>query len=170
MRTTFALDLDLRLISVNAPISQPHALRAGDVFYTVEPYDTGYGDVPTGTKFFVQAVAEEDCATWLRAEGDVPALFHWDNMLVIMPYHTEDVLPCLRAAIRCPVALLAPEDTEEVPPPSNVRRLTRAMVLLLLLSGAVPASVGHTRGQIKHQAPQTEPMRNAGIIALRATG
>lgn len=124
MRTSFALDLDLRPISVNAPKDQPHVFRVGDVLWLTSDYPTPYGDVPADTKLFVQSITEDDGALWLRAEGDVPALFNWDNELVVVPYDTDDLAMCLRAAIRCPVAQVSPEDVPEEPlPPSNVRQL-----------------------------------------------
>lgn len=176
MRTSFALDLDLRPISVNAPKDQPHVFRPGDVLFTVQPYDTGSssGPLPTGTKLFVQHVAEDDGVTWLRAEGDVPALFHWDNMIILVPYDTEDVLPCLRAAIRCPAAVsITPEEPEALPP-SNVRPMVRLVALLAILTGLlVPATLQAYRMEMRHatqQADDLEPVVNGSVVIASATG
>jgi hypothetical protein len=176
MRTTFAFDLDLRPISVNAPIAQPHVLRVGDVFFFAAAYSTEYGDVPEGTKVFVQHVADEDGATWLRAEGDVPALFHWDNLIVIVPYLTEDLLPCLRAAIRCPVASLLPDACDPLPP-SNVRplgRVVRAVALIAVLTGLLaPTTLQYARLDLKHathRAYDVEPIAPTSLVFAHATG
>lgn len=100
MRTTFLIDLDCRPVSANAPKAQPHAFKVADVLWLVEAFTLAYGDIPAGTKLFVSYVSEDDGTMWLLAEGDVPALFHWDNMIVISPYDCEDFLPCLRAVPR----------------------------------------------------------------------
>lgn len=101
MRPTFYVDLDCRLQSASAPKERPHAFKVGDVVWLIKPYATEYGIVPAPTKLFVSHIAEEDGTMWLLAEGDVPALFHWDNMMVVAPWDTEDLLPCLRAEVRC---------------------------------------------------------------------
>jgi hypothetical protein len=176
MRPTFALDLDLRPVSVNAPIAQPHVLRVGDVFFMALPYATEHGAVvPEGTKFFVSHINEDDGTTWLLAEGDVPALFHWDNMLAIVPYDTEDVLPCLRAALRCPVAALAPCDGEGEPlPPSNVRSLVTRLVVAAMLTMTFaptdnrPAHVPTEHAT--HSAGNVELLRAQALIRADATG
>lgn len=174
MRTSFALNLDLQPISVNTPIVQPHALRVGDVFYVAQAYSTEHGDVPEGTKLFVQHIAEEDGATWLRAEGDVPALFHWDNILVMVPYDTEDLLPCLRAAIRCPVAELQPNEGDPLPP-SNVRQIAlRAVAILAVLvglsAGALSTPARQGLQHATHQADDVEPVASGTLIMAQASG
>lgn len=97
MRTTFLIDLDCQPVSANAPKDHPHAFKVSDMILVVAPYRNGYGDIPAGTKLFVSRVDDDDGTMWLLAEGDVPALFHWDNMIVASPYDCEDLLPCLRA-------------------------------------------------------------------------
>ncbi|MGY3589385.1 hypothetical protein [Bradyrhizobium sp. USDA 4350] len=133
MRTTFALDLNMRPVSVNAPKTQPHIFAVGDVLYLTASFATEYGIVPEGTKLFVNHVADDDGTTWLLAEGMEPALIHWDNMLVIAPYDTEDLLLCLRAAIRCPGISVAPEEL----PASNIRRVGVKLALVVAAAALV---------------------------------
>lgn len=168
MRPTFALDLDLKPISVNAPVTQPHTFRVGDVFFLVKDYQYEYGPVPTGTKLFVQQIEQDDGTMWLRAEGDVPALFFSDNLLAAVPYDCEDLLPCLRAAIRCPAAALVPNlDGEGNPlPASNVRQLViKAVAGVALLAGLLASSdAGITAVDIRHA-----PQRGDAVELINAT-
>jgi hypothetical protein len=151
MRPTFALNLDLQPVSVNAPKTTPHAFTVGDVLSLSADYPYEFGLVPMGTKFFVSHVDDEDGTMWLLAEGDVPALWHADNMLVASPYDTEDFLPYLRAAIRCPaVTNLVPEQE----PKTNVRQLSKlALVACLLWAGFSVGQRVHTPHQIFNHSP-----------------
>lgn len=152
MRPTFALTFDNRLISVNAPKEQPHALRIGDVLVLAHDYATEYGKVPAGTKLFVQYVDETDCTTWLRAEGDVPALFHWDNQMALVPYDTEDLLQCLRVA-------------------SNARSNVRPMLRLIaagafLVASLAPVGMAYTRIDVRHSQQTSQSIE---LIDAEAT-
>lgn len=172
MRPTFALDLDLKPISVNAPVTQPHTFRVGDVFFLVKDYQYEYGPVPTGTKLFVQQIEQDDGTMWLRAEGDVPALFFSDNLLAAVPYDCEDLLPCLRAAIRCPAAALVPNlDGEGNPlPASNVRHLViKCVATVALLVGLLASSeAGITAIDLKPATQSGDPVEliHATVVKL----
>lgn len=174
MRPTFALDLDLKPVSVNAPATHPHAFAVGDVLWLAYDYRYEGHTVPEGTKFFVADVAEDDGTMWLLAEGDVPALFHAHNMLALSPYVTEDILPHLRAALRCPaVPVLAPKEAPL--PASNVRLLGRVVCAAAILTYLLaPAQLSHhTRDQIGHatqSADDMEPVNARGVIIADATG
>lgn len=171
MRPTFALDLNLKPVSVNAPKETPHAFQPGDVLYTCEPYATGTGDVPVATKLFVLRVNDDDGTMWLLAEGDVPALFHWDNMLVAVPYDTEDLLPCLRAAIRCPVVELVPnlDGAGEPLPASNVRAITlKVVATIALLVGLLASSqAGINAVDLKHATQFGDDMELIHVDLVR---
>lgn len=123
MRPTFFIDLDCRLQSANAPKERPHVFKPGDQLWLAEdaPYDKGV--IPALTRFFVSRIDDEDGTMWLLAEGDVPALFYADNMLVLMPWGTEDILPYLRVAVRVAEYQEKPEDAAQRLPRSNVRQL-----------------------------------------------
>lgn len=137
MRPTFYVDLDCRPQSANAPKERPHAFKPGDSLWLAEDYPYEFGVIPAQTRFFVSHVAEEDGTMWLLAEGNVPALYYADNMLALVPWHTEDLLPYLRVAVRQPEFQVSPEFSHPsgtVPsphplPPSNVRQLGKLVLV-----------------------------------------
>jgi hypothetical protein len=59
------------------------------------PYKTGVGELPAGAKGFVSFIDADLGTVWILMEGIEPALVHWDNMLVVVPYDTEDLLAVL---------------------------------------------------------------------------
>lgn len=99
MRPTFVVLTNGELVSAICRKGEQHALRAGLRLELAYTFDTEYGTVGAGARFVVLKVDEADGTTWLLAEGIEPALFHWDNMLVISPFETEDLLACVRLSI-----------------------------------------------------------------------
>lgn len=100
MRPTFLVTTNGELVSAIRKKGEQHTLRVGLRLELVQSYATDYGIVPAGARCVVQSVAEEDGTTWLLMDGyPWPALFHWDDMLVLSPYDTEDLVACLRLAI-----------------------------------------------------------------------
>lgn len=95
MRTTFTLTPDGHLQSAIRRKLQPHTLTVGSKLTLISPYRTPYGEVEAGAVGFVEHVDEPSGATWILMEGIEPALFHWDNTFIIVPYDTEDLLACL---------------------------------------------------------------------------
>lgn len=84
MRTTFVSDYyNSNLIAVGTPV------------VTTAPYTTELGVLPAGSKGFVSYVRDDTGETGILMEGMAPALVHWDNMLIIMPYGTEDLVDVL---------------------------------------------------------------------------
>jgi hypothetical protein len=71
----------------------------------VRPFVTDYGVVPAGTKGIVEFVAEEDGTTWVLIEGIEPALFHWDNRVVLAPFSCEELLACLKLPVDKPMPI-----------------------------------------------------------------
>ncbi|WP_368508075.1 hypothetical protein [Bradyrhizobium lupini] len=148
MRPTFYVDLDCRIQSANAPKERPHAFKPGDILWLTEAFPYQFGMIPANTRFFVQAVDDEDGSLWLIAEGDVPALFYSDNMLVLQPWGTEDILPFLRAVVRLPDIQVQPGlDGEGNPlPRSNVRQLGKLVLVAAMATvcWGVPKALNHT--------------------------
>lgn len=110
MRTTFVISGD-RLVSEIRPRDEPLAFKVGDVLVLGGPYNTPFGVVPAGIKGRVKHVDELDGTMWLFMEGRDPALIYWDNLLVLVPYDTED----LTELIRLTVDNKLPEEHEMVP-------------------------------------------------------
>jgi hypothetical protein len=110
-RCTFVVMTNGELVSAIGVRGEAHALRAGLRLEMAYAYETDYGTVNEAARFCVAKIAEDDGTAWLMAEGIEPALYHWDNMLVISPFDTEDLLACLRLSIdkMVPVEQLVPE-------------------------------------------------------------
>jgi hypothetical protein len=111
MRTTFNISSSLELVSAVRPKGQPHALTVGTKLVLVHPYETEYGQVPAGAKALVEMVDDYDGTVWLLMEGIEPALFHWDNRLVLSPFTCEDLVAC----IKLPVDKQVPDEQLSVP-------------------------------------------------------
>lgn len=107
MRPTFLLDLELRLHSAITSKSEPHALQVGTGVTFAADYETPWGKLAAGTKAFVSFVDDKDGLTELLVEGADPALYAWDNKLVLVPFDTEDLTDCLAAALRSVVPIRA---------------------------------------------------------------
>jgi hypothetical protein len=95
MRTTFILDDNNHAQSDERAKGLPHQIEVGMPVAFTGPYKTSAGEVPVGAKGFVSFIDEDLGAVWILMEGIEPALVHWDNMLVLMPYNTEDLLAVL---------------------------------------------------------------------------
>ena len=99
MRPTFVVTSNGELVSAINRKGDQHALRIGLRLDLAYPYRTEYGIVPAGARGVVMKVDEEDGTTWILMEGMEPALFHWDNLLVISPFETDDLVACIRLSI-----------------------------------------------------------------------
>jgi hypothetical protein len=106
MRATFKITANHELVSAVRSKGEPHTLTVGMRVWLVSPYETEHGTIPAGCKGFVEHVDEYDGTTWVLMEGMEPALFHWDNRLVLSPYTCEDLVACIRLPVdkRVPVS------------------------------------------------------------------
>jgi hypothetical protein len=95
MRVTFTLDNNNHAQSELRSKMAPHTITVGTPVLVTCPYQTERGVLHAGAKGFVMYVDETTGEVGILMEGIEPALVHWDNMLVIMPYDTEDLLACL---------------------------------------------------------------------------
>jgi hypothetical protein len=111
MRTTFLVTPTRELVSAVRPKGAPHMLTVGTALYLSQPYATEYGVVPAGAKGFIEFLDQDDGTIWLLMEGIEPALFHWDNRLVLSPFTCEDLVACVKLPVdkRVPMNQLVPE-------------------------------------------------------------
>ena len=95
MRPTFLLNSHLKAVSALISRSENGGLSVGVSVYLVKDFETTHGKITAGTKGFVDFVDDDTGTVWLLLEGVDPALIHWDNLLALVPFETEDVLECL---------------------------------------------------------------------------
>jgi hypothetical protein len=95
MRTTFVIDDKNHAQSDIASKLLPHAIAVGTPVVVTASYVTERGILPAGAKGFVIYISETTGEVGILMEGMEPALIHWDNMLIIMPFDTEDLLAVL---------------------------------------------------------------------------
>lgn len=95
MRTTFVITATRELVSAIRPRLEPHKLSVGTLIVLSQPYATEHGTVPKGAKGFVDRLHEADGTIEILMEGIEPALWHWNNVLVLSPFTCEDLVACL---------------------------------------------------------------------------
>lgn len=106
MRTTFRKTADGELVSAIRSRGEAHDLTVGMPVLFTRPYATQYGVIPSGAKGFIDYVDDSGLVEVLM-EGIEPALVHWNNTLVLVPFTCEDLSVCLRLPQRtnAPVTL-----------------------------------------------------------------
>jgi len=92
MRPTFLLNQDNQLISA---IAHKSHLSVGMCLMLTREYDTGYGLIPAGTKGWIEVVHPEEGCVQVRWEGAEPALYAWGNVLILVPFSTDDLTDAL---------------------------------------------------------------------------
>jgi hypothetical protein len=103
MRTTFLVSSTCELVSAVRPKAEPHMLKAGMPITLAQPYQTERGLVPAGAPGYVELVDDFDGTTWVLMTGTAhPALYHWDNRLVLSPYTTEDLAQIIQVSCEKP--------------------------------------------------------------------
>jgi hypothetical protein len=122
MRTTFVISANRELVSAVRPRMEPHALSVGTRIVLSQPYATDWGFVPKGAKGFVDHLHEADGTVEVLMEGIEPALFHWNNTLVLSPYTCEDLVACVKLPVdkKLPKAKVSvpQEGTDHASPPN----------------------------------------------------
>jgi hypothetical protein len=99
MRPLFTLDATGHLVSdITEATAQPAnaAIIVGSRFEFEKPYATPWGEVPVGVVAIVTDVHEETGELDLEATTLVPALFLWSNVLIMLPFMSDDLTACLR--------------------------------------------------------------------------
>jgi hypothetical protein len=99
MRTTFVITDEHQLRSAIRPRVEPHQLTTGARIVMASSFETPYGTVPAGTKGFICRVDEEDGTVEALMEGAEPALWAWNNTLVLSPFTCEDLLVCTKLSV-----------------------------------------------------------------------
>jgi hypothetical protein len=99
MSVTFLLDYDLRPVSCVVPDGTEGALTVGLNVALVCDFATEYGNIPAGTKGFVDYVHPDGLVELLMA-GTAPALLHWGNRLYLVPFETDELADSLVCALR----------------------------------------------------------------------
>lgn len=100
MRPAFLLDADLKPVSCLIPKDTLGALTTGLEIKLTKSYSTEFGEIPLGTKGFVDYVHEDTGLVEVLMEGIWPALMHWQNKLVLVPFDTDDLADCLVCGLR----------------------------------------------------------------------
>lgn len=98
MRPLFTVDTTGHLVSDITEAEMPIAsgVSVGSAFSFDTPYATPWGDVPVGVEAFVTEVHNETGELDLEVRQVVPALFMWSNILIMIPFMSDDLSACLR--------------------------------------------------------------------------
>lgn len=96
MRPTFLLNTDLQLVSALVTKGVEDGLKLHTSIELVGEYTTEYGKIDAGSRGFVDYIDPENGTVEILMEGIQPAVLAWGNMLILVPFDTDDVLPCLR--------------------------------------------------------------------------
>lgn len=99
MRPLFTVDASGHLVSDiieadETPLST--AIIIGSHFEFEKPYSTPWGDVPVGVIATVTEVHEATGELDLEVHEVVPALFYWQNVIIMLPFMSDDLVSCLR--------------------------------------------------------------------------
>jgi hypothetical protein len=97
MRPIITVDVNGHLFSTIEDASVgANAIIVGSRFEFEKPYETPWGEVPTGVVAIVTEVHEATGELDLEVPEKVPALFMWSNVLIMLPFMSEDLGACLR--------------------------------------------------------------------------
>jgi hypothetical protein len=125
MRPTFLLNPDFKPVSAIANKSQPHTLRVGLMFLLTRDFLTPWGCVPSGAKGSVTYVDEDMGYVVITMDDAHPALYLWDNELILNPFTTDDLAEELVCLMRpCSTFIRDPEPLEVVSQLRMVYQLT----------------------------------------------
>jgi hypothetical protein len=100
MRPAYLFDAELKPVSCLIPKSIPGAFVPGMEIKLTRSYNTEFGEIPLGTKGFVEYVDDETGLVEVLMEGIWPALMHWYNKLILVPFDTEDLTDCMVCGLR----------------------------------------------------------------------
>lgn len=96
MRPTISIDAAGHLFStIEDANSGANAITVGSRFEFEKPYETPWGEVPVGIIAIVTEVNEETGELDLEVPEKVPALYLWSNLLIILPFMSDDLTACL---------------------------------------------------------------------------
>ena len=97
MRPMFTIDATGHLVSdiEEADNARPRIIVVGSRFEFEKPYTTPWGDVPAGVTATVTEVHDETGELDLEVKEKVPALYFWSNLLIMLPFMSDDLIACL---------------------------------------------------------------------------
>jgi len=95
MRSTFVLNSEGQPVSAIRRKGEAHIITIGTPFTFARPYETIDGTVEPGAHGSVTHVDQSDGTLWIKMSTYERALLHWDNMIALSPYDTEDLTACV---------------------------------------------------------------------------
>lgn len=96
MKPFFALDATGHLVSAIEEANQAlSCITVGTCFEFEKPYSTPWGDVPVGTVAVVTEVHNVTGELDLEVTEKIPALFYWGQLLIMLPFMSDDLATCL---------------------------------------------------------------------------
>jgi hypothetical protein len=97
MRPIITIDANGHLIStlIDNDGASP-SIAVGTRFTFHRPYETPWGEVPTGITATVIETVDATGELDLEVEEKVPALFMWSGLLILLPFMSEDLSACLK--------------------------------------------------------------------------
>jgi hypothetical protein len=72
------------------------SIAIGTRFTFHRPYETPWGEVPTGITATVIETNDDTGELDLEVQEKVPALFMWSGLLILLPFMSEDLSACLK--------------------------------------------------------------------------
>jgi hypothetical protein len=97
MRPIITIDANGSLTSTiidNDAIAPNIAVGTRFTFHT--PYETPWGEVPTGITATVIETHDATGELDLEVQEKLPALFMWHGLLILLPFMSEDLTACLK--------------------------------------------------------------------------
>lgn len=96
MRPTFLLNMDMQPVSALVTKGVGDGLKLHAAIELVCEYTTDCGVIAAGSKGFVDYIDPENGTVEVLMEGIQPAVLAWGNILILVPFDTDDLLACLR--------------------------------------------------------------------------
>lgn len=96
MKPTFLLNTDLKPISALITKTDETGIALHKSVELVREFETPHGIIPAGAKGFVDYVDPENGTVEILMEGIEPALVHWGNIIILVPFQTDELAECIR--------------------------------------------------------------------------
>lgn len=97
MRPIITIDASGHLVStIEDADTGTSAVNVGTRFEFEKPYETPWGEVPVGVVATVTEVHEATGELYLEVRDVIPALVLWSNLLIMLPFMSDDLANCLR--------------------------------------------------------------------------
>lgn len=97
MRPIITVDANGHLISDLTEATDTRVpIEVGSHFEFETAYSTPWGEVPVGVVATVTEVHVDTGELDLEVTQKIPALFLWSNLLIMLPFMSDDLMRCLR--------------------------------------------------------------------------